>query len=152
VKSAEFGQPQWSFGMATYGFLPDGRIICSYRESGRSRIAVLAERLQPLDLFRGDKNGPPARRFRTGKDPDQQKCGCGIFLPICGICERRPPPKFPVAMPMRPRRVQALIRSLLSGTRTCRRLAWCKLQKICGRSWASSCPFGYKHGELSTWS
>lgn len=50
LKSAEFGQPQWVFGMATYGFLPDGRIICSYREAGRSRIAVLAEDLLPLDL------------------------------------------------------------------------------------------------------
>jgi dipeptidyl aminopeptidase/acylaminoacyl peptidase len=50
LKSAEFGQPQWLFGMATYGFLADGRIICSYREAGRSRIAVLTGQLLPLDL------------------------------------------------------------------------------------------------------
>ena len=49
-KSAEFGQPQWVFGMATYGFLSDSRILCSYRESGRSHIAILAEELLPLDL------------------------------------------------------------------------------------------------------
>jgi dipeptidyl aminopeptidase/acylaminoacyl peptidase len=49
-KNAEFGQPQWVFGMATYGFLPNGNIICSYREAGRSRIAVLTEELLPLDL------------------------------------------------------------------------------------------------------
>ena len=53
LKSAEFGQPQWEFGMATYGFLPDGRIICSYRETGGSRIAIFSEparQLIPLDL------------------------------------------------------------------------------------------------------
>ena len=53
VKKAEFGQPQWAFGMATYGFLPDGRIICSYRETSGSRIAIFSElagQLFPLDL------------------------------------------------------------------------------------------------------
>ena len=53
VKNAEFGQPQWAFGMATYGFLPDGRIICSYRETSGSRIAIFSElagELFPLDL------------------------------------------------------------------------------------------------------
>ncbi len=53
VKNAEFGQPQWVFGMATYGFRPDGSIICSYRESGRSHIAILSELTEqfiPLDL------------------------------------------------------------------------------------------------------
>lgn len=50
LKSAEFGQPQWVFGMATYGFLADGRVICSYREAGQSRVAVLTEELLPLDL------------------------------------------------------------------------------------------------------
>jgi dipeptidyl aminopeptidase/acylaminoacyl peptidase len=53
LKDAEFGEPQWGFGMATYGFLPDGRIICSYREIARNRIAIfsdLAGQLVPLDL------------------------------------------------------------------------------------------------------
>ena len=53
VKEAEFGEPQWVFGMATYGFLPDGRIICSYRAAGRSQIAIFSEltgQLLPLDL------------------------------------------------------------------------------------------------------
>jgi dipeptidyl aminopeptidase/acylaminoacyl peptidase len=53
VKNAEFGEPQWAFGMATYGFLRDGRIICSYRETGRSHIAIFSEpagELFPLDL------------------------------------------------------------------------------------------------------
>jgi dipeptidyl aminopeptidase/acylaminoacyl peptidase len=50
LKSAEFGQPQWFFGMATYGFLGDGRILCSYRAGGRSCLAILSEQLQPLEL------------------------------------------------------------------------------------------------------
>ncbi|MBV9107155.1 MAG: S9 family peptidase, partial [Verrucomicrobia bacterium] len=53
VKNADFGEPQWVFGMATYGFVPGGSIICSYRETGRSRIAIFSERadqLFPLDL------------------------------------------------------------------------------------------------------
>jgi dipeptidyl aminopeptidase/acylaminoacyl peptidase len=52
TKSAEFGQPQWFFGMSTYGFLPNGRVICSYREAGRSRCALLslAGQLLPFDL------------------------------------------------------------------------------------------------------
>jgi dipeptidyl aminopeptidase/acylaminoacyl peptidase len=38
------------FGMTTYGFLRDGRIVCSYREAGRSRVAILADEFLPLDL------------------------------------------------------------------------------------------------------
>jgi dienelactone hydrolase len=52
-KNAEFGQPQWVFGMATYGFRSDGCVICSYRETGRSQIAIFSEsseQLIPLDL------------------------------------------------------------------------------------------------------
>ena len=29
-KEAEFGSPQWVFGMSTYAFLSPGRIVCSY--------------------------------------------------------------------------------------------------------------------------
>jgi dipeptidyl aminopeptidase/acylaminoacyl peptidase len=47
---AEFGQAQWVFGMSTYGFLRDGRILCTYREAGRSRIAVVTDKSVPLDL------------------------------------------------------------------------------------------------------
>jgi dipeptidyl aminopeptidase/acylaminoacyl peptidase len=49
-KNAEFGQAQWVFGMSTYGFLCDGRILCAYREAGRSRIAVVTDELLPFDL------------------------------------------------------------------------------------------------------
>lgn len=40
-KAAEFGLPQWIFGMSTYGFVSSGRIICSYVEAGSSHLASL---------------------------------------------------------------------------------------------------------------
>ncbi len=43
---AEFGLPQWVFGMSTYGVAPAGRLICSYAHQGQSHLAS-------LDLARG---------------------------------------------------------------------------------------------------
>jgi len=37
---AEFGFPQWRFGMRRYGFLGDGRLVCTYTEAGLDRLAV----------------------------------------------------------------------------------------------------------------
>ncbi len=42
--AAEFGEAQWAFGMSTYGFDGAGRIVCTYREQGTSRLAVLDPR------------------------------------------------------------------------------------------------------------
>ena len=39
---AEFGQPQWVFGMSTYAFESAERIICAYIERGHSRLAQLS--------------------------------------------------------------------------------------------------------------
>ncbi len=38
---AEFGQPQWVFGMSTYAFESAGRIICTYTRAGTSHLASL---------------------------------------------------------------------------------------------------------------
>ena len=38
---AEFGLPQWVFGMKTYGFTDDGRILCTFCESGSWRLAII---------------------------------------------------------------------------------------------------------------
>ena len=38
---AEFGEPQWNFGMSTYAFESAGRIVCSYLQHGFSRLATL---------------------------------------------------------------------------------------------------------------
>jgi dipeptidyl aminopeptidase/acylaminoacyl peptidase len=40
-KEAEFGAPQWMFGMSTYAFLSSGRIVCSYTDRGGSHLALL---------------------------------------------------------------------------------------------------------------
>ena len=38
---AEFGRPQWLFGMSTYAFASPGRIICTYTRQGAWRLASL---------------------------------------------------------------------------------------------------------------
>ena len=38
---AEFGLPQWVFGMSTYAFTGDGKIVCSYSQHGKSHLAIL---------------------------------------------------------------------------------------------------------------
>ena len=38
---AEFARPQWQFDPAAYGFLGDGRIVCSYVERGVWNIGVI---------------------------------------------------------------------------------------------------------------
>jgi dipeptidyl aminopeptidase/acylaminoacyl peptidase len=40
-REAEFGQPQWGFGMATYAFLSSEKIVCAYTERGLSRLAEI---------------------------------------------------------------------------------------------------------------
>jgi dipeptidyl aminopeptidase/acylaminoacyl peptidase len=42
--AAEFGMPQWVFGMSTYAFESRERIICAYIERGSSRLASLNTR------------------------------------------------------------------------------------------------------------
>ncbi|GMQ90759.1 MAG: S9 family peptidase [Gammaproteobacteria bacterium] len=38
---AEFGLPQWIFGMSTYDFASSHRIICSYQQDGSSHLALI---------------------------------------------------------------------------------------------------------------
>jgi dipeptidyl aminopeptidase/acylaminoacyl peptidase len=38
---AEFGQPQWVFASALYGFASERRIVCSYTKTGRDHLATL---------------------------------------------------------------------------------------------------------------
>ena len=50
--AAEFGQPQWAFGMSTFAFAGPDRIVCTYSQGGLGRLAVLdlkTEALRPLD-------------------------------------------------------------------------------------------------------
>ncbi len=50
---AEFGEPQWVFGMVTYGFEPDGRIVARFTSQGEWRIVRIdpqSGRHETLDL------------------------------------------------------------------------------------------------------
>ena len=47
---AEFGAPQWNFGMSTYAFLGDGRIVCAFNECGQWRLGIFDGQLHRLDL------------------------------------------------------------------------------------------------------
>jgi dipeptidyl aminopeptidase/acylaminoacyl peptidase len=50
--AAEFGQPQWIFGMATYAFAARNRVVCAYTQAGLGRLAAVdfaTGSLRPLD-------------------------------------------------------------------------------------------------------
>jgi len=52
-REAEFGLPQWIFGMSTYAFVSPVRIVCSYMERGSSHLAILdteSGELEPLEM------------------------------------------------------------------------------------------------------
>lgn len=40
-REAEFGLPQWVFGMSTYGFASDGAMLCAFCESGSWSLGLL---------------------------------------------------------------------------------------------------------------
>jgi dipeptidyl aminopeptidase/acylaminoacyl peptidase len=46
---AEFGLPQWVFGMSTYAFESANRIVCAYIEQGFSKLAVLDRKTGELE-------------------------------------------------------------------------------------------------------
>jgi dipeptidyl aminopeptidase/acylaminoacyl peptidase len=50
---AEFGYPAWVFGIRSFAFLGDGRIVCCYQSRGLTHFAILdssSGELEPLDL------------------------------------------------------------------------------------------------------
>jgi dipeptidyl aminopeptidase/acylaminoacyl peptidase len=49
---AEFGSPQWSFGMSMYAFLPDGRIAAIMTQNGADKLVYVGpdRRIEPGDL------------------------------------------------------------------------------------------------------
>ena len=50
---AEFGVPQWVFGLSTYAFAGPDRLVCSYISNGLAHLATLdlaTKRLDPIEL------------------------------------------------------------------------------------------------------
>jgi dipeptidyl aminopeptidase/acylaminoacyl peptidase len=39
--AAEFGEPQWVFGLARYAFVDDSRIVCTYTSKGTDHLALV---------------------------------------------------------------------------------------------------------------
>lgn len=70
---AEFGQPQWQFGMANYALVSADRLICTYTQDGRDFLAFLdTKTLQlqhlnlPYDMISDVKSTPRQAFFIAG--------------------------------------------------------------------------------------
>ena len=70
---AEFGQPQWAFGLSTYAFQSPTRIICSYNQQGSWHLASLdttTGKLEPIttpySMIRGLHTAPGRAVFGAG--------------------------------------------------------------------------------------
>ncbi len=49
--AAEFGLPQWVFGMSTYGFESENRLICTYSQDGISYLGSLNLQTKQLEII-----------------------------------------------------------------------------------------------------
>ena len=56
---AEFGWPQWVFGLSSYAFLDDGRIACIWNRDGTQHVAAARSAVR-----RAARSGPAVRRDR----------------------------------------------------------------------------------------
>lgn len=76
---AEFARPQWVFDPAAYGFLADGRIVCSYVQRGVWRIGIIdadTGGLRPLalpwtEMGRGELRAAGRRIVFSAGAPEQ---------------------------------------------------------------------------------
>ncbi|MBK8741177.1 MAG: S9 family peptidase [Betaproteobacteria bacterium] len=64
--AAEFGMPQWVFGMSTYGFDGRGRIVCAYSSGGDWRLALLDPQAGSFETLVTSLR--TIRRVRVGAD------------------------------------------------------------------------------------
>jgi dipeptidyl aminopeptidase/acylaminoacyl peptidase len=77
--AAEFGRPQWVFGLSTYGFESSERIICTYMAQGTWHLASLSARtgkLDPIDTpytdISGLRAGPGQAVFLAGSPTEPE--------------------------------------------------------------------------------
>lgn len=59
-REAEFGVPQWAFGMTRYGFAGSGEIVCLYSEAGGTKLGLLdtaTGKLRQIQLLYTDLRG-----------------------------------------------------------------------------------------------
>lgn len=65
---AEFGLPQWVFGMSTYGFVSPHRIVCAFNQQGLWQLAIIdttIRKLTRIDTPYSDIGGLRAAAGRT---------------------------------------------------------------------------------------
>ncbi len=93
---AEFGEPQWVFGMSTYGFCDDGRILACYEQEGLSHLAYLdphSGQLQGIPLpytqISGLQVSGEKAAFLAGS-PDAAAALVCLGLPDCSATLSRP--------------------------------------------------------------
>ena len=74
---AEFGEPQWSFGMSTYAFAGPEQLICTYSQRGQQTLAALDTRslaftpiASPYTEFHSLRAGPGQVVFAAGSPTD----------------------------------------------------------------------------------
>jgi hypothetical protein len=63
---AEFGRPQWQFGMSTYAFESGERLICCFVQDGIWKLAQIDMRTKRFDVIPTEWHLPASRRSRPG--------------------------------------------------------------------------------------
>jgi hypothetical protein len=113
---AEFGQPQWVFGMSTYAFVSEREVVCAYTQRGIWHLALLdtkTKKLQRLEtpytelsyvratsdsvVFRGGSPTEMLSIVRLDLKTKDMKCcdAPAILLLIRDISRRRSPSSSP---------------------------------------------------------
>ena len=65
--AAEFGLPQWVFGMSTYGFESENRLICTYSQDGISYLASLDLQEKQLEVIETPYTSISSVQVTSGK-------------------------------------------------------------------------------------
>jgi dipeptidyl aminopeptidase/acylaminoacyl peptidase len=65
-RKAEFGMPQWVFGVASYDFASPGEIVCAYIEQGISRLGVIDTATGKLTAIDTNYTDTPYLRAANG--------------------------------------------------------------------------------------
>ena len=70
---AEFGRPQWIFGMSTYRFVSANQIICTYTQDGVWHLASLDTVTRNLDQIETPYTSISSLQATPGRNPFQRK-------------------------------------------------------------------------------
>ena len=84
---AEFGVPQWTFGLSTYVFESEGHIVCQVRSQGVARLGTIdpqVGRLDPVDMpftaFSPSIQARSGRAFTIAGSPTEPMCLIAVNL------------------------------------------------------------------------